>query len=1130
MNHGQRRTAATPEYLYADFRPGQRVTSIEGFPGVVTEVLEGPGNNTIVVRLDNGMGGGAYRESELTSLNTTKASGSHTADQDYPELGTILTDRPDLKASITEDEYLGRRSASLKTADYYLDTPASTALSELAGDILSASNAALERVVSPYDTTPDMRFEPLTAAMIPAMPEWAILSQFTQYPQDGPDGISYFKGVIDADRHVDCLLLRQDGKLVGVLNHYPIAFPEADEQKGNVTLLVLKPHRRTGVGTALLNEAIKRWNVNLKRQDTTPGGRGLIDSLGSLRSRSALVHCDTCDVEYAIDSMDEVHDHSKTAEWSLSLPLDLSKGTDGESRSAQPGYSDGFSQAKSSQTREPKSNDSQYRANFAQGWADGVLARPPEVEQPKTDPSDLGTDADGAPKMASLDAEAGIVDFLIGSPKPSKTWAGPGHNWSFDWCRFRKNSRCMYPKELNKAATEEAGYAVWIPEDRGYCPRIDWEDQKTCTVGEPGQNVPGGFLNATVPWEEGGQHNGMPESQRKKHSALTATAEKPMWWDKIDWELEEQVDTSCLFAIWRGRGTVGRIEWANRNNGVRQVKDEIVWIDVDDQLRRQGLATELLRRAREINPAIRHSDRLSYSGDGFARSVAALTATLGFEFTAAWNDVRAKAKAIRQAGGVRFISVLPDGIVSQVNGLNFVYQCEVQTVPGSYAVSHWKCACPWGAYSWGRTGPWRKYEGRMCCHALATVYEAQSKGMFGKTVKEDPHTPKWMPAPYKVKLDGDWSRDKGRYASVEDDGAWDMVALMLSTGAPVVEVHTALFKMGISQHVASYGPLKGKVNGQVKDLVFSDGEVLSGGKPVSGPVLYPTYSPNAGLNFVAALVVREACLLRMVAAGDDMQVAAEAMMELAIKNEPATTSLMRSLASRFAGKLVKLDKRLKSLSSLLRKMRSVAHEFDGDAGRCALNMSDTLRYTMVSSVRNYVTSTKDSIAAMESAGYGTRVKNFWERGDAYQGINVAAMTPSGHPFELQFHTPESLKVKNANHPLYEKFRESELNTERRALYEKMAKRSHDIMIPGGVNLIMEPKFVPYRDVYKAASMGTYRYLILHTLISAHPTTIMREYLGDDDYRIEVWKDGCWVMDNEYARFTILGDGRTDEIT
>lgn len=44
-------------------------------------------------------------------------------------------------------------------------------------------------------------------------------------------------------------------------------------------------------------------------------------------------------------------------------------------------------------------------------------------------------------------------------------------------------------------------------------------------------------------------------------------------------------------------------------------------------------------------------------------------------------------------------------------------------------------------------------------------------------------------------------------------------------------------------------------------------------------------------------------------------------------------------------------------------------------------------------------------------------------GDGYQGINTVFVTPDGNPFELQFHTPESLSMKEEEcHSSYEKFR------------------------------------------------------------------------------------------------------------
>jgi hypothetical protein len=70
----------------------------------------------------------------------------------------------------------------------------------------------------------------------------------------------------------------------------------------------------------------------------------------------------------------------------------------------------------------------------------------------------------------------------------------------------------MFPRSLNEEATRLEGYAVWVPEDRGFCPRDSWQSQKECPVYEPGPNSgdPLARLDATIPYEEGGQHGGRP--------------------------------------------------------------------------------------------------------------------------------------------------------------------------------------------------------------------------------------------------------------------------------------------------------------------------------------------------------------------------------------------------------------------------------------------------------------------------------------------------------------------------------------------------------------------------------------------------------------------------------------------
>jgi hypothetical protein len=130
----------------------------------------------------------------------------------------------------------------------------------------------------------------------------------------------------------------------------------------------------------------------------------------------------------------------------------------------------------------------------------------------------------------------------------------------------------------------------------------------------------------------------------------------------------------------------------------------------------------------------------------------------GFEFLATWKDVRAKAKRIRTEGGVRIVSASPLFLVGEVEGSTNLYETSIEYVPGTKQAALWTCGCAWANYSWGRSGRWKRYEGRMCSHALALLYEGQARGMFGKEVREDavmrrrdPTVPVIRPGDYRTK-------------------------------------------------------------------------------------------------------------------------------------------------------------------------------------------------------------------------------------------------------------------------------------------------------------------------------------------------------------------------------------------
>jgi GNAT superfamily N-acetyltransferase len=198
---------------------------------------------------------------------------------------------------------------------------------------------------------------------------------------------------------------------------------------------------------------------------------------------------------------------------------------------------------------------------------------------------------------------------------------------AYNWCRFRtERSHCMLPEVPDTENAKIAGYEVWFVKDRGFCPRVTWDAQEQCHVGEPGPNSghPNALIECTKDWKDGGQRGGTPG------------------------------------------------------------------VYVDHLASKEG----------------------------------------------SWADVRTKAARIRREGGVRVIANAGDTITAQVQGDNHVYQTSLMREPGKKAVAMWECSCPWSTYSWGRSGRWRKYEGRMCAHAMALVYEASAQEWGGQEIAE----------------------------------------------------------------------------------------------------------------------------------------------------------------------------------------------------------------------------------------------------------------------------------------------------------------------------------------------------------------------------------------------------------
>lgn len=165
-----------------------------------------------------------------------------------------------------------------------------------------------------------------------------------------------------------------------------------------------------------------------------------------------------------------------------------------------------------------------------------------------------------------------------------------------------------------------------------------------------------------------------------------------------------------------------------------------------------------------------------------------------------------------------------------------------------------------------------------------------------------------------------------------------------------------------------------------------------------------------------------------------------------------------------------VDHSLKGLDSLRRKVAvEVGHGADVD--RVLGRVNDLNRYTLTFAPENYTQATQETYARLKDLGYepmpGTE-KNTWQD-PVYQGINTTWQhQETGQKFELQFHTPDSFRVKTDNHELYELARSGHFeqmsagNPERAREYHQASdllqnERYQNVVVPPGNEVIGEQK-------------------------------------------------------------------------
>jgi len=165
---------------------------------------------------------------------------------------------------------------------------------------------------------------------------------------------------------------------------------------------------------------------------------------------------------------------------------------------------------------------------------------------------------------------------------------------------------------------------------------------------------------------------------------------------------------------------------------------------------------------------------------------------------------------------------------------------------------------------------------------------------------------------------------------------------------------------------------------------------------------------------------------------------ARAVREKAVAAEPVITKLVEGIAEQSGAKLEGLSQRIKSTDSLARKIDQDAEQgYQGDRKKAAEEISDANRYTISVNDTDYLDTLNSAVTAFEATGWKVRVKNFWQSGDPYDGVNIKAER-DGIKVELQVHTPKSYQTKEkALHDIYKEYRKSIDDAVRRSNWDKM---------------------------------------------------------------------------------------------
>lgn len=173
------------------------------------------------------------------------------------------------------------------------------------------------------------------------------------------------------------------------------------------------------------------------------------------------------------------------------------------------------------------------------------------------------------------------------------------------------------------------------------------------------------------------------------------------------------------------------------------------------------------------------------------------------------------------------------------------------------------------------------------------------------------------------------------------------------------------------------------------------------------------------------------------------------------EQEKQITPVMNEIAAAVGGEMFGLEFSVKTASSLERKVQKKMSEKGYTEDEALASMGDIVRYTQLIEHDKIADSCTQTLHKLQEKGYNVSgIENTWLSERAYKGINVDVISPEGQKFELQFHSKESMEVKNMIHPLYEKQRTLPKGSpEGRELEAQMKAISEKLPPPAGIESI-----------------------------------------------------------------------------